>query len=137
MCTLLKKFIFVKNYLSFVLIIPKIEYMNFENVLKNKICVYIPSNFENESKLAVWYDYNISNYLNDGLKRINRLGSDSKRIENLLIQNNCFAEIQTIKVTSPDFDNIMILDVVAYTHFKKFDKKEYSFLEDWGEFILT
>ena len=137
MGTLLKKFIFVKNYLSFVLIIPKIEYMNFENVLKNKICVYIPSNFENESKLAVWYDYNISNYLNDGLKRINRLGSDSKRIENLLIQNNCFAEIQTIKVTSPDFDNIMILDVVAYTHFKKFDKKEYSFLEDWGEFILT
>jgi hypothetical protein len=111
--------------------------MNFENELKNKICVYLPSNFDNESKLAVWYDYDISNYLNDGLKRINRLGSDSRRIENLLIQKNYFAEIQTIRVTSPHFETITLLDVVAYTHFKKFDKDKYSFLEDWGEFILT
>ncbi len=136
-CALLKKLIFVKKYLLFVLIVPKIEYMNFENELKNKICVYLPSNCENESKLAVWYDYDLSNYLNDGLKRIKRLGSESQRIENLLIQNNNFAEIQSIKVTSPNYENITLLDVVAYTHFRKFDKNEYSFLEDWGDFILT
>jgi hypothetical protein len=66
--------------------------------------------------LAIWYDYDLSNYLNDGLKIINRLWGESKRIENLLIQDTYLAEIQTVEVSGPNFENITILEVITYIH---------------------
>ena len=119
-----------------MIIVPKIEYLNFFEEFKDKICVYMPSRNRNELKLAMWYSYDISHYLDDGLKRINRLGSDSARREDDLLSKNNLAEIQTIMVKSPSFENRVLLDVVAYTHYKQLDKENYGFLEDHGEFVF-
>ncbi len=84
----------------------------------------------------MWYDYDLSHYLDDGLKRINRLGYETDRPVASLLNGNNLAKIQTIKTESPLFSNRTLLDVVAYTHYKQLDKENYGFLEDCGGFVF-
>ncbi len=116
--------------------IPKINYMSFSGYLKKDICVY-SFEFENEEKgVAGWYDYDISNFLESGEKIINKLGKESFLGEKKLLERNMSWGVQCIKVIFPcrEVSKACLLDVIAYTHYKEFDFKNYEFIYDFGEY---
>tara|TARA_Y100000310_G_scaffold122983_1_gene121735 strand:+ start:174 stop:539 length:366 start_codon:yes stop_codon:yes gene_type:complete len=115
--------------------IPKIKYMNFDEGLKEKLCVYSPENYYSERGSAGWYRYDLDHFLDDGLKKIRRLGNDIYRGEDKLVGKNSFCEIQCVRVGKIDgITKSDLFDVIAYVHYKMLEGEEYEFLKDYGEF---
>ena len=122
-------------FLEFMLEIPKIKYMNFDNGLKEKLCVYSPEWKDSKSGLAGWYRYDLEEYLDEGLKKIVRLGNDLYRGEEKLLGKNSFCEIQCVRVGKIEGINRPdLFDVIAFVHYKMLEGREYRFLKDYGEF---
>ena len=115
--------------------IPKLSYMNFDGWFKEKLCVYSPEFYNSKKGYAGWYKYDLNEFLNGGLKKILRLGRDNYFTEEKLIGNNNLSETQCVKIEGVEgIANSDLFDLVAFVHYKMLEKKEYEFLEDYGEF---
>lgn len=109
--------------------------MNFDEGLREKLCVYSPERGNSSKGYAGWYNYNLDEFLDEGLKKILRLGRDSYYGEEKLVGKNSFCGIQCVRVGKIDgIAEPDLFDVIAFVHYKMLEGREYEFLKDYGEF---
>tara|TARA_Y100000310_G_scaffold335563_1_gene417896 strand:- start:1509 stop:1886 length:378 start_codon:yes stop_codon:yes gene_type:complete len=115
--------------------VPKIIYVNFSEELKDRICVYAPNRWADKSGLAGWYEYSISDFMEDGVKKIVRLGKDRYHNEGDFVirnGNNGFQAIRVKKIQG--LEQSELLDVIAEIHYRRYDVLNYDFLDDLGDY---